>query len=135
MDRGSEVRALTEWIWLLRSLEGVVLVVGGLIAFASLRAYRRTHQPSLGYLGLGFVLVTVAAAAAGAIYELLTHDLLSAWIVSTLLDAAGFLLILYSIAAPTAPGPLLRSSGSPPVYRPTSDDGPEYHGSPPPPSP
>jgi hypothetical protein len=96
---------MTDWIWLLRGLEGVILVVGGLIAFAGLRAYRRSRQASLLFLGAGFALVTVAAAAAGALYELLTHDLLTAWIVSALLDVIGFGLILYSILIRSPPTP------------------------------
>jgi hypothetical protein len=92
-----------EELWLLRGLEGVVLLVGGLIAFAALRAFRRTHQSSLAYLGAGFAVVTVGAATAGIVYELVTHDLLVAWIVSTFLDAVGFALILASILGPFAP--------------------------------
>jgi hypothetical protein len=84
-------------IWWLRGLEGAILVMGALIASASLRAYFATRRASLGFLGAGFVLVTIAAAFAGVVYELLTHDLLTAWIVSASFDAVGFGLILYSI--------------------------------------
>jgi hypothetical protein len=97
-------------IWALRAAEGFVLVVGAAIAYASLRAYRRTRDPALGLLGFGFLLVTVAAALSGAIYEVLTHDLLTAWTVSAVADCLGFSLILYSILRPqllpaTGPSP------------------------------
>jgi hypothetical protein len=98
-----------DFLWVLRGIEGFVLVVGGGIAFASLRAFARTRAPALGLLGAGFVLVTVAAALAGILYELVTHDLLTAWVVSAGLDGAGFAVILYSILR-TAPGPALLAS-------------------------
>jgi hypothetical protein len=91
-------------IWWLRGLEGAILVMGAGIASASLRAYFGTRRASLGFLGAGFVLVTIAAALAGVVYEVFTHDLLTAWIVSASLDTVGFGLILYSIVRP-APGP------------------------------
>jgi hypothetical protein len=94
-----------DMIWVLRATEGFVLVIGAVISFASLRAYRRTGGSSLAYLGVGFVLVTVAAALAGIVYELISHDLLTSWLVSALLDGAGFALILFSIVRPRAPPP------------------------------
>ncbi|MCI4352618.1 MAG: hypothetical protein L3K14_04440 [Thermoplasmata archaeon] len=100
---------MTDAIWLLRALEGLVLVLGAGIAYASLRAYARTGRTSLGLLGLGFVLVTVAAALAGILYEFVTHDLLTAWSVSAAFDGAGFAVILYSI---------LRRSTEPPAEPP-----------------
>src|SRR5690348_1273339 len=95
---------MTDLVWVLRALEAVVLVIGGAIAVVSLRAYRRTRRPVLAYLGAGFALVTVAAALAGVVFELVTHDLLTAWIVASGFDAVGFLLIFYSILGPPGPG-------------------------------
>ena len=87
-------------IWVLRGIEGFVLLVGAGIAYASLRAYSRTGDQSIAFMGAGFALVTVGAGLAGIIYEVVTHDLLSAWISSAALEAAGFSLILYSILRP-----------------------------------
>jgi hypothetical protein len=84
-------------IWVLRAIEGFVLLVGAGIAYASLRAYTRTRDASIAFLGAGFAVVTVGAGLAGIIYEVATHDLLSAWISSAALEAAGFALILYSM--------------------------------------
>jgi hypothetical protein len=84
-------------IWWLRAAEGLTLVIGAAIAYASLRAYARTRDSGLALLGVGFVIVTVAAALAGVLYEVSTHDLLTAWTVSATLELAGFALILYSI--------------------------------------
>ena len=97
-------------IWWLRAAEGIVLVVGAAIAYASLRAYTRSHDVALILLGAGFIVVTVAAALAGVIYEVTTHDLLTAWTVSATLDCIGFTLILYSIVrrrTVVAPAPTL----------------------------
>ena len=87
----------------LRGFEGLSLVAGSLVAFQSLRAYRRTHQSALAYLGAGFLLISLAAASAGVLYELVTHDLLTAWVASSAFDSAGFLLILYSIVKRSGP--------------------------------
>ena len=84
-------------IWYLRGAEAFILVVGALVSFASLRAYHRSRDIGLALLGVGFVVVTVAAVLAGVIYEVTTHDLLTAWTVSSALDCVGFALILWSI--------------------------------------
>ena len=84
-------------IWILRGLMGVVLLVGSVIAFYGIQVgLRRRSRPML-YLGFGFLLVSLAAALSGIVYEVLTHDLLTAEIVSAAFDAAGFLVILYSL--------------------------------------
>ena len=88
-------------LWVLRGFEGLSLVAGSLVAIQSFRAYLRTHQTALAYLGTGFLLISLAAASSGVIYELVTHDLLTAWIASSAFDSAGFLLILYSIVKPS----------------------------------
>jgi hypothetical protein len=87
-------------IWVLRGVEGFTLVVGAAIAYASLRAYARSRETALALLGVGFVIVTVASALAGVLYEVVTHDLLTAWTVSAALNSVGFSLILYSIVRP-----------------------------------
>ncbi|MHB1434639.1 MAG: DUF7521 family protein [Thermoplasmata archaeon] len=84
-------------IWVLRALEGGILVVGAVIALQSFRAYRRTQSRALVLLGTGFVLISVAAAVAGVLYELFSQDLLTAWVAFSTFDLAGFLVILYSI--------------------------------------
>ena len=106
---------MTDLIWALRGVEGVVLVLGAGIAWASLRAYRRTRRVALAYLGVGFLLVSVAAGLAGVLYELFTHDLLSAWTVSASLDAIGFALILYSIVRPEPVAEAASHDGTPPA--------------------
>ncbi len=100
-------------IWVLRGVEGLTLAVGALIAFASLRAYARAHETALLLLGVGFVIVTVASALAGVLYEVTTHDLLTAWTVSACVDLVGFSLILYSIVRPRSAPPPAAPSDDP----------------------
>ncbi len=104
-------------IWWLRLAEGFILVVGAAIAYASLRAFRRNRDPGLALLGVGFAVVTVAAALAGVLYELTTHDLLTAWTVSAGFDCVGFTLILVSIARPRSPARIEAADGEPPADR------------------
>ncbi len=94
-------------IWVLRGLMGVILVVGTLTAFYGFRAWHRTGSRPLFYMGVGFTLISLAAALSGVIYEILTHDLLTAWIVTAAFSAAGFLVIFYSLVArePVSPQP------------------------------
>jgi len=89
-----------EMLWALRALEGMVLIVGTLIAYRSLTAYRRTRDVALAYLGAGFVLISLAAVVSGIVFELWTHDLLTSWLVTTGFDVAGFVVIFYSIVRP-----------------------------------
>lgn len=92
---------MTDLIWVLRALEGIVLLVGASITYQSFVAYRRTRRRSLVYLAVGFLLVSVAAAIAGVLYEFLSQDLLTAWVASAAFDSVGFLVILYSIVRPS----------------------------------
>jgi hypothetical protein len=87
-------------IWYLRGAEGLTLAIGAAITYASLRAYRRSRDGGLLLLGIGFIVVTVASAIAGVLYEVTTHDLLTAWTVSATLELLGFCLILFSILRP-----------------------------------
>jgi len=106
-------------IWYLRGAEGLTLAVGTAIAYASLRAFRRSGDSGLLLLGVGFVVVTIAAALAGVLYEVTTHDLLTAWTVSATLELAGFALILVSILRPARSSDVSSRStseaGSPPT--------------------
>lgn len=84
-------------IWALRILMGIVLVVGAIISYYSLSNWRRTRSRPMLVFGLGFILVSLAAALAGIVFEVVTHDLLSAELVSAALTAVGFVVILYSL--------------------------------------
>jgi len=84
-------------IWFLRAFMIVILAVGGIISYYSLLAWKRLGLRSMFYLGVGFDLVSFGAALSGVVYEVLTHDLLTAWIVSAAIMMVGFVIILYSL--------------------------------------
>ncbi|QLK24901.1 hypothetical protein HYG81_12365 [Natrinema zhouii] len=75
----------------------LVLIVGGVITFFAYKAYRRTRQPALGYLALGFGLVTLGLVLAGMLYELLAVPLMTGILLESLLVLAGFLVIARSL--------------------------------------
>jgi len=75
----------------------LVLVVGGVITYFSFKAYRRTRQRALGYLTIGFGLVTLGFVLAGMLYELLEVHLVTGILLESLLVLAGFLVIAYSL--------------------------------------
>ncbi|MFA9415748.1 hypothetical protein [Natrinema sp. HArc-T2] len=75
----------------------LVLIVGGVITFFAYKAYRRTRQPALGYLALGFGLVTLGFVLAGMLYELLAVPLMTGILFESLLVLAGFLVIAHSL--------------------------------------
>ncbi|OIB58204.1 DUF7521 family protein [Natrialba sp. SSL1] len=75
----------------------LVLIVGGIITYFAFKAYRRTRQRALGYLTLGFGLVTLGFFLAGMLYELLNVHLSTGILLESLLVLAGFLVIAYSL--------------------------------------
>ncbi|SEW03976.1 DUF7521 family protein [Natrinema salifodinae] len=75
----------------------LVLIVGGVITFFAYKAYRRTHQPALRYLAVGFGLVTLGLVLAGMLYELLGVPLMTGILLESLLVLLGFLVIARSL--------------------------------------
>ena len=75
----------------------LVLVVGSVITYFSLKAYRRTRQRALACLTIGFGLVTLGFVLAGMLYELLEVHLVTGILLESLLVLAGFLVIAYSL--------------------------------------
>jgi hypothetical protein len=80
----------------------LILVLGGLITYYSLKAYRRTGTPEHRLLTLGFGIVTVGALAGGALDLVVgmyyAEDLLyTSVFVSSALTAVGLGVILYSL--------------------------------------
>ena len=75
----------------------LILVVGSLITYLALKAYRRTRQRALGMLALGFGLVTLGLVLAGLLYELLGVPLMAGIFFESLLMLVGFLIIAYSL--------------------------------------
>ncbi len=87
----------TEIALALAVVKTLVLVVGGVITYFAFKAYRRTRQQALGYLTIGFGLVTLGLVLAGLLYELLGVQLAVGVLLESLLVLAGFIVIAYSL--------------------------------------
>ncbi len=75
------------------------LIVGGMISYFAFKAYRRTRQRALGYLSVGFAIVTLGLVLAGVLYELLNVQFAVGILLESLLFFVGFLIIAYSLYA------------------------------------
>lgn len=75
----------------------LVLIVGGLVTFFALKAYRRTRQRALGLLAGGFGLVTLGLAFAGLLHEILNVSLELGVLAESVLVLSGFTVIAYSL--------------------------------------
>ncbi|WP_410765235.1 hypothetical protein [Haloferax sp. DFSO60] len=74
-----------------------ILILGGLITYFSLKAYRRTGSSALRALALGFGIVTFGALLAGAFDMLLSIDFATGVLVDAVLTFVGFAVITYSL--------------------------------------
>lgn len=84
---------------LITILKTATLVIGGLITYYALNAYRRTGSPALRALTLGFGIVTVGALLAGVVDQILPVEQQLALLVESAFSTAGFGIILYSLYA------------------------------------
>lgn len=75
------------------------LLLGGLITYFALKAYRRTGEAGLRALAIGFGVITVGAMLAGAADQVLEVERTYALVVESSLTTFGFLVILYSLYA------------------------------------
>lgn len=80
------------------ALKAITLGLGGLISYLSYRAYRRTNARALGYLALGFGVITLGSLLAGVFDQFLTSvGRSTALIIESGLTAIGFAIITYSL--------------------------------------
>jgi hypothetical protein len=77
----------------------IILVLGGLITYFSLKAYRRTDARPLGLLSLGFGIITFGALVAGAIHMFLDITLAEGVLVDASVTMVGLMVITYSLYA------------------------------------
>jgi hypothetical protein len=75
------------------------LLLGGLITFLSLKAYRRTGERALRALGVGVGLVTVGALLAGVGHQFTALTLTHSVLIESGLTFVGFAVIVYSLYA------------------------------------
>lgn len=82
---------------LVAGLKTLTLVLGGLVTYFAYKAYARTGSSALRALTIGFGLVTLGALLAGVADQFLVDDRNVALVVESLLTAAGFAVITYSL--------------------------------------
>jgi hypothetical protein len=82
---------------LVAGLKTLTLALGGLVTYFAYKAYSRTESSALRALTIGFGLVTLGALLAGVADQFLVDDRNVALVVESLLTAAGFAVITYSL--------------------------------------
>lgn len=78
-------------------LKTITLLLGGLITLFAYRAYDRTGARSLGFLSLGFAVITLGTLLAGIADQLLQADLQVGLLIESALITVGFAIIVYSL--------------------------------------
>jgi len=82
---------------LLRALKSLIGVLGLLLAYLSIKAYRKSKSKNMLFLSIGFGIITVGSILAGLSFEFLGFSLLQVNIVESLMILVGFIMVLYSI--------------------------------------
>jgi len=78
-------------------VKGTILLLGGGITYVAYRAYRRTDDPSLGVLGVGFGVITLGALLTGAANQFFSVPLETGVLVNSVFVAVGLAIIMYSL--------------------------------------
>ena len=74
-----------------------ILILGGLITYFSVKAYRNTGSTALRALAVGFGIITLGALLAGTLDVLLGIPLATGLLIDAVLTFAGFAVITYSL--------------------------------------
>lgn len=77
--------------------KGIILVLGAIICYFAYDAYRRTSDPALWALSIGFAIVTLGALSGGIAHVVFAVSITGSILVNTVLTAIGFTIILYSL--------------------------------------
>lgn len=75
----------------------LILVIGGMVTYFAYRAYRRTGDPSLRLLAVGFGLVVTGVVLAGFTFELLNVSLGVGILLESVFVLVGLAVIAYSL--------------------------------------
>lgn len=74
-----------------------ILLLGGFVTLMSLRAYRRTDDNGLLFLGVGFGIITLGTFLAGVMYNFFDVELADGILIESVLIFVGFAVIAYSL--------------------------------------
>lgn len=102
---------------LLAATKAVTLFFGGTITFLSYRAYRRTGSPALRALTFGIGMVTIGVILGGVLHQVVGLPLKSSVSIQSVVTAAGFAGLTYSLYTEQAPSGQTR----PPRGHPSDD--------------
>lgn len=75
----------------------LILIVGSVITYFAWKAHRRTNNPALRDLTIGFGLIVLGSFLGGATYHLLGTELATGVIVEGVIVLTGFGFIAYSL--------------------------------------
>ncbi|MFT4923163.1 MAG: hypothetical protein ACI8XM_002388 [Haloarculaceae archaeon] len=89
----------------------MTVVFGGVLAYLSYRAYRRTASIPLRTLSIGIGLLTVGALLGGTLHHLVGISLETSVGVQSVVTATGFAVMTYSLFADTPTDESRTSSG------------------------
>lgn len=78
-------------------VKALIGILGAVITYFSLKAYRRTKDNSLGLLTLGFGFVTIGAVLGGTLFEILEVSLAVGILVEGIFVCIGFALVALSL--------------------------------------
>jgi len=76
-----------------------ILVLGGLITYFSLKAYRNTGSGALRALAIGFGIITLGALLGGTFDVIFGVSLATGLLIDAVLTFVGFAVITYSLYA------------------------------------
>ena len=76
-----------------------ILILGGLITYFSLKAYRKTGTRALRALAMGFGIITLGALLGGTFDFIFGVNLATGLLIDAILTFVGFAVITYSLYA------------------------------------
>ena len=90
-------RLVWEPLTTIRVVKILLVLMGSLVVWLSLTAWRRNKSSAMFFLAVGFSLVTAGSVAAGILFEFLNYELLEVNIAEGVVQLLGFAMIIYSV--------------------------------------
>lgn len=84
-------------LFVLRALKVIIVLLGTILIYLGIKAYRRKRSKDMIFLSLGFALMTAGSVAAGVLFEFLGFELIDVSVVESIMVIVGFLSLIYSI--------------------------------------
>lgn len=82
---------------LLVAVRVAVLLLGLLITYYSVRAYRRTGAPYMRTTAIGFAVITLGVFLEGVLFEFIGLDLAVVHVVESVAVGIGFVILLFAL--------------------------------------